>query len=252
MLKHGYRIRIFDTISFKRPIRYNPLAYVHNEENILKLVTTLVANTEGDGKGGDEFWERSGKLLCTALIAYIHCEAPVEEQNFATLLIFLGAVEVREDDEEFRNPVDLMFKALGRERLDSFMVRQYQLYRLAAGETTESILISCGIGLASFDIQKLREITAYDELQLDTSGDRKTALFLVMSDTDSTFDFLISMVYTQLFNLLHKKADDMYEGRLPAYVRCLTNEAANIGQIPNLEKLVVTIRNRETSTYLAL
>ena len=233
-------------------MRYNPFAYVHSEKDILKLVTTLMANTKGDGKSGDEFWEKSEKLLYTALIAYIHYEAPVEEQNFATLLTFLNAMEVREDDEEFQNPVDLMFEALERKKPDSFAVRQYRLYKLAAGKTAKSILISCGARLAPFDIQELREITAYDELQLDTLGDRKTALFLIMSDTDSTFNFLISMVYTQLFNLLCEKADDVYGGRLPVHVRCLIDEAANIGQIPNLEKLVATIRSREISACLVL
>lgn len=252
LLKHGYRIKIFNTINFKKSMRYNPFTYVHSEKDILKLVTTLMANTKGDGKSGDEFWEKSEKLLYTALIAYIHYEAPVEEQNFATLLTFLNAMEVREDDEEFQNPVDLMFETLERKKPDSFAVRQYRLYKLAAGKTAKSILISCGARLAPFDIQELREITAYDELQLDTLGDRKTALFLIMSDTDSTFNFLISMVYTQLFNLLCEKADDVYGGRLPVHVRCLIDEAANIGQIPNLEKLVATIRSREISACLVL
>mgnify|MGYP000832259178 FL=1 len=252
LLKHGYRIKIFNTINFKKSMRYNPFAYVHSEKDILKLVTTLMANTKGDGKSGDEFWEKSEKLLYTALIAYIHYEAPVEEQNFATLLTFLNAMEVREDDEEFQNPVDLMFEALERKKPDSFAVRQYRLYKLAAGKTAKSILISCGARLAPFDIQELREITAYDELQLDTLGDRKTALFLIMSDTDSTFNFLISMVYTQLFNLLCEKADDVYGGRLPVHVRCLIDECANIGQIPKLEKLVATIRSREISACLVL
>ena len=241
LLKHGYRIKIFNTINFKKSMRYNPFAYVHSEKDILKLVTTLMANTKGDGKSGDEFWEKSEKLLYTALIAYIHYEAPVEEQNFATLLTFLNAMEVREDDEEFQNPVDLMFEALERKKPDSFAVRQYRLYKLAAGKTAKSILISCGARLAPFDIQELREITAYDELQLDTLGDRKTALFLIMSDTDSTFNFLISMVYTQLFNLLCEKADDVYGGRLPVHVRCLIDEAANIGQIPNFRKIFTVL-----------
>lgn len=252
LLKHGYRIKIFNTINFKKSMRYNPFAYVHSEKDILKLVTTLMANTKGDGKSGDEFWEKSEKLLYTALIAYIHYEAPVEEQNFATLLTFLNAMEVREDDEEFQNPVDLMFEALERKKPDSFAVRQYRLYKLAAGKTAKSILISCGARLAPFDIQELREITAYDELQLDTLGDRKTALFLIMSDTDSTFNFLISMIYTQLFNLLCDKADDQYGGKLPVHVRCLIDECANIGQIPQLEKLVATIRSREISACLVL
>lgn len=252
LLKKGYRIKIFNTINFKKSMHYNPFAYIHSEKDILKLVTTLIANTKGDGKSGDEFWEKSEKLLYTALIAYIHYEAPVEEQNFATLLEFLNAMEVREDDEEYQNPVDLLFEALEKKKPHSFAVRQYRLYKLAAGKTAKSILISCGARLAPFDIQELREITAYDELQLDTLGDRKTALFLIMSDTDSTFNFLISMVYTQLFNLLCEKADDVYGGRLPVHVRCLIDEAANIGQIPNLEKLVATIRSREISACLVL
>lgn len=252
LLKHGYQIKIFNTINFKKSMHYNPFAYVHSEKDILKLVTTLIANTKGEGKGGDEFWEKSEKLLYTALIAYIHYEAPVEEQNFATLLEFLNSMEVREDDEEFQNPVDLMFEDLEKRKPDSFAVRQYRLYKLAAGKTAKSILISCGARLAPFDIQELREITAYDELQLDTLGDRKTALFLIMSDTDSTFNFLISMIYTQLFNLLCEKADDVYGGRLPVHVRCLIDEAANIGQIPQLEKLAATIRSRELSLCLVL
>ena len=252
LLKHGYRIKIFNTINFQKSMHYNPFAYVHGEKDILKLVTTLIANTKGEGKGGDEFWEKSEKLLYTALIAYIHYEAPVEEQNFATLLEFLNSMEVREDDEKFQNPVDLMFEDLEKRKPDSFAVRQYRLYKLAAGKTAKSILISCGARLAPFDIQELREITAYDELQLDMLGDRKTALFLIMSDTDSTFNFLISMIYTQLFNLLCEKADDVYGGRLPVHVRCLIDEAANIGQIPQLEKLAATIRSRELSLCLVL
>ena len=252
LLRHGYRIKIFNTINFQKSMHYNPFAYVHGEKDILKLVTTLIANTKGEGKGGDEFWEKSEKLLYTALIAYIHYEAPVEEQNFATLLEFLNSMEVREDDEEFQNPVDLMFEDLEKRKPDSFAVRQYRLYKLAAGKTAKSILISCGARLAPFDIQEIREITAYDELQLDTLGDRKTALFLIMSDTDSTFNFLISMIYTQLFNLLCEKADDVYGGRLPVHVRCLIDEAANIGQIPQLEKLAATIRSRELSLCLVL
>ena len=252
LLKHGYRIKIFNTINFKKSMHFNPFAYIHSEKDILKLVTALIANTKGDGKSNDEFWEKSERLLYTALIAYIHDEAPVEEQNFATLLEFLNAMEVREDDEEFQNPVDLMFEALEKRKPNSFAVRQYRLYKLAAGKTAKSILISCGARLAPFDIQELREITAYDELQLDTLGDCKTALFLIMSDTDSTFNFLISMIYTQLFNLLCEKADDVYGGRLPVHVRCLIDEAANIGQIPNLEKLVATIRSREISACLVL
>ena len=233
-------------------MHYNPFAYIHSEKDILKLVTTLIANTKGEGKGGDEFWEKSEKLLYTALIAYIHYEAPKSEQNFTSLLELLNAMEVREDDEEFQNPVDLMFEDLNRKKPNTFAYRQYRLYKLAAGKTAKSILISCGARLAPFDIAELREITAYDELELDTLGDRKTALFLIMSDTDATFNFLISMIYTQLFNLLCEKADDVYGGRLPVHVRCLIDEAANIGQIPNLEKLVATIRSREISACLVL
>ena len=251
-LKKGYRIKIFNTINFKKSMHYNPFVYIHSEKDILKLVTTLMTNTRGEGKGGDPFWDKAEKLLLTSLIAYIHYEAPVEEQNFATLLEFLNIMEVREDDEEFQNPVDLMFEDLAKEKPDHFAVRQYRLYKLAAGKTAKSILISCGARLAPFDIAELREITAYDELELDTLGDRKTALFLIMSDTDSTFNFLISMVYTQLFNLLCEKADDVYGGRLPVHVRCLIDECANIGQIPNLEKLVATIRSREISACLVL
>ena len=233
-------------------MHYNPFVYIHSEKDILKLVTTLMTNTRGEGKGGDPFWDKAEKLLLTSLIAYIHYEAPAEEQNFATLLEFLNIMEVREDDEEFQNPVDLMFEDLAKQKPDHFAVRQYRLYKLAAGKTAKSILISCGARLAAFDIAELREITAYDELELDTLGDRKTALFLIMSDTDSTFNFLISMVYTQLFNLLCEKADDVYGGRLPVHVRCLIDECANIGQIPNLEKLVATIRSREISACLVL
>ena len=252
LLKKGYRIKIFNTINFQKSMHYNPFAYIHSEKDILKLVTTLIANTKGEGKGGDEFWEKSEKLLYTALIAYIHYEAPRSEQNFASLLELLNAMEVREDDEEFQNPVDLMFEDLTRKKPNTFAYRQYRLYKLAAGKTAKSILISCGARLAPFDIAELREITAYDELELDTLGDRKTALFLIMSDTDATFNFLISMIYTQLFNLLCEKADDVYGGRLPVHVRCLIDEAANIGQIPNLEKLVATIRSREISACLVL
>ena len=252
LLKKGYRIKIFNTINFQKSMHYNPFAYIHSEKDILKLVTTLIANTKGEAKGGDEFWEKSEKLLYTALIAYIHYEAPKTEQNFASLLELLNAMEVREDDEEFQNPVDLMFEDLNRKKPNTFAYRQYRLYKLAAGKTAKSILISCGARLAQFDIAELREITAYDELELDTLGDQKTALFLIMSDTDSTFNFLISMVYTQLFNLLCEKADDVYGGRLPVHVRCLIDEAANIGQIPNLEKLVATIRSREISACLVL
>ena len=252
LLKKGYRIKIFNTINFQKSMHYNPFAYIHSEKDILKLVTTLIANTKGEAKGGDEFWEKSEKLLYTALIAYIHYEAPKTEQNFASLLELLNAMEVREDDEEFQNPVDLMFEDLNRKKPNTFAYRQYRLYKLAAGKTAKSILISCGARLAPFDIAELREITAYDELELDTLGDQKAALFLIMSDTDSTFNFLISMVYTQLFNLLCEKADDVYGGRLPVHVRCLIDEAANIGQIPNLEKLVATIRSREISACLVL
>ena len=252
LLKHGYRIKIFNTINFKKSMHFNPFAYIHSEKDILKLVTTLIANTKGDGKSGDEFWTKAETLLYTALIGYIHYEAPEEEQNFATLIEFINAMEVREDDEEFQNPVDMMFEDLKKRDPNHFAVRQYAKYKLAAGKTAKSILISCGARLAPFDIQELREITAYDELQLDTLGDQKTALFLIMSDTDSTFNFLISMIYTQLFNLLCEKADDLYGGRLPVHVRCLIDEAANIGQIPQLEKLVATIRSREISACLVL
>lgn len=252
LLKHNYNIKIFNTINFKKSMHYNPFAYIHSEKDILKMVTTLIANTKGDGKAGDEFWTKAETLLYCALIGYIHYEAPVEEQNFSTLIEFLNAMEVREDDEEFQNPVDLMFEALEKKKPNHFAVRQYKKYKLAAGKTAKSILISCGARLAPFDIQEVRDITAYDELQLDTLGDKKTALFLIMSDTDSTFNFLISMIYTQLFNLLCEKADDVYDGRLPVHVRCLIDEAANIGQIPNLEKLVATIRSREISACLVL
>lgn len=252
LLHYGYRIKVFNTINFKKSMHYNPFAYIHGEKDILKLVTTLMANTQGESKGGDQFWEKAEKLLYTALIAYIHYVAPKEEQNFATLITMLNAMEVREDDETFENPVDQMFKALEKKQPDHFAVRQYKLYKLAAGKTAKSILISCGARLAPFDIQELRDITAYDELQLDTLGDKRSALFLIMSDTDSTFNFLISMVYTQLFNLLCEKADDVYGGRLPVHVRCLIDECANIGQIPNLEKLVATIRSREVSACLVL
>ena len=252
MLKNGYKVRILNTINFKKSMHYNPFAYVHSEKDILKLVTTLMTNTKGEGSGGDPFWEKSERLLLTALIAYLHYEAPVEEQNFATLLEMLNTMQVLEDDEEYQNPVDLLFEELGKKKPNSFAVRQYKLYKLAAGKTAKSILISCGARLAPFDIQELRDLTMYDELQLDTLGDKKTALFLIMSDTDSTFNFLISMVYTQLFNLLCDKADDVYGGKLPIHVRCLIDECANIGQIPNLEKLVATIRSREISACLVL
>mgnify|MGYP000118260703 FL=1 len=252
MLKNGYKVKILNTINFKKSMHYNPFSYVHSEKDILKLVTTLMTNTKGEGSGGDPFWEKSERLLLTALIAYLHYEAPVEEQNFATLLEMLNTMQVLEDDEEYQNPVDLLFEDLGKKKPNSFAVRQYKFYKLAAGKTAKSILISCGERLAPFDIQELRDLTMYDELQLDTLGDKKTVLFLIMSDTDSTFNFLISMVYTQLFNLLCDKADDVYGGKLPIHVRCLIDECANIGQIPNLEKLVATIRSREISACLVL
>ena len=252
LLKNGYKLKILNTINFKKSMHYNPFAYVHSEKDILKLVTTLMTNTKGEGNGGDPFWEKSERLLLTALIAYLHYEAPVEEQNFATLLEMLNTMQVMEDDEEYQNPVDLLFEDLAKTKPNSFAGRQYKLYKLAAGKTAKSILISCGARLAPFDIQELRDLTMYDELQLDTLGDKKTALFLIMSDTDSTFNFLISMVYTQLFNLLCDKADDVYGGKLPIHVRCLIDECANIGQIPNLEKLVATIRSREISACLVL
>ena len=252
LLKNGYKLKILNTINFKKSMHYNPFAYVHSEKDILKLVTTLMTNTKGEGSGGDPFWEKSERLLLTALIAYLHYEAPVEEQNFATLLEMLNTMQVLEDDEEYQNPVDLLFEDLGKKKPKSFAVRQYKLYKLAAGKTAKSILISCGARLAPFDIQEVRDATMYDELELDKLGDRKTALFLIMSDTDSTFNFLISMVYTQLFNLLCDKADDVYGGKLPVHVRCLIDECANIGQIPNLEKLVATIRSREISACLVL
>ena len=264
--RNNYKIKIFNTINFKKSMHYNPFAYIHSEKDILKLVTTLITNTKGDGKSGDEFWTKAETLLYCALIGYIHYEAPPEEQNFTTLLEFINAMEVREDDEEYKNPVDRMFEELEVEKPNHFAVRQYKKYSLAAGKTAKSILVSCGARLAPFDIAELREITMYDELELDTLGDKiflnekdkkdkrfqKTALFLIMSDTDSTFNFLISMIYTQLFNLLCEKADDVYGGRLPVHVRCLIDEAANIGQIPNLEKLVATIRSREISACLVL
>ena len=256
--RNNYKIKIFNTINFKKSMRYNPFAYIHSEKDILKLVTTLIANTKGEGKSGDDFWQKAETLLYTAIIGYIWYEAPVEEQNFATLIEFISASEVREEDESFQNPVDLLFEALEKEKPNHFSVRQYKKYKLAAGKTAKSILISCGARLAPFDIQELRDLTAYDELELDTLGDknknddRKSALFLIMSDTDSTFNFLISMIYSQLFNLLCEKADDVYGGKLPVHVRCLIDEAANIGQIPNLEKLVATIRSREISACLVL
>ena len=252
LLKNGYKLKILNTINFKKSMRYNPFAYVHSEKDILKLVTTLMTNTKGEGSGGDPFWEKSERLLLTALIAYLHYEAPVEEQNFATLLEMLNTMQVLEDDEEYQNPVDLLFEELAKKKPNSFAGRQYKLYKLAAGKTAKSILISCGARLSPFDIQEVRDATMYDELELDKLGDRKTALFLIMSDTDSTFNFLISMIYTQLFNLLCDKADDVYGGKLPIHVRCLIDECANIGQIPNLEKLVATIRSREISACLVL
>ena len=252
LLKNSYKVRILNTINFKKSMHYNPFSYVHSEKDILKLVTTLMTNTKGEGSGGDPFWEKSERLLLTALIAYLHYEAPVEEQNFATLLEMLNTMQVLEDDEEYQNPVDLLFEDLAKTKPNSFAGRQYKLYKLAAGKTAKSILISCGARLAPFDIQELRDLTMYDELQLDTLGDKKTALFLIISDTDSTFNFLISMIYSQLFNLLCDKADDVYGGKLPVHVRCLIDECANIGQIPQLEKLVATIRSREISACLVL
>ena len=252
LLKNGYKIRTMNTINFHKSMRYNPFAYIHEEKDILKLVTTLMTNTKGEGQGGDPFWDKAERLLLTSLIAYLHYEAPAEEQNFATLLEMLNTMQVSEDDEDYQNPVDLLFEDLAKKKPNSFAGRQYKLYKLAAGKTAKSILISCGARLAPFDIQELRDLTMYDELQLDTLGDKKTALFLIMSDTDSTFNFLISMVYTQLFNLLCDKADDQYGGKLPVHVRCLIDECANIGQIPNLEKLVATIRSREISACLVL
>lgn len=252
LLENGYRIKIFNTINFKKSMHYNPFAYIHSEKDILKLVTVLIANTKGDGKGGDDFWMKAETLLYTALIGYIHFEAPEEEQNFTTLLEMLNAMEVREDDEDFKNPVDLMFEELESHKPRHFAVRQYKKYKLAAGKTAKSILVSCGARLAPFDIEEVREITSYDELQLDTLGDQKTVLALIMSDTDATFNFLLAMIESQMFNLLVEKADDKYRGRLPVHVRCLLDEAANVGQIPNLEKLVATIRSREISACLIL
>ncbi len=252
LLKHGYKVKIFNTINFDKSQHYNPFAYVRSDNDILKLVNTLIANTKGDGKAGDEFWQKAETLLYCALIGYIHYEAPEEEQNFNTLLEFLNASDVREDDEDYENPVDMMMKELEEINPKHFAVRQYKKYKLAAGKTAKSILVSCGARLAPFDIDQVREITMYDELELDTLGDRKTALFLVMSDTDPTFNFLISMIYSQLFNLLCDKAYNVYKGRLPVHVRCLIDETANIGQIPNLEKLVATIRSREISACLFL
>ena len=252
LLKNGYKIRTMNTINFHKSMRYNPFAYIHEEKDILKLVTTLMTNTKGEGQGGDPFWDKAERLLLTSLIAYLHYEAPAEEQNFATLLEMLHTMQVSEDDEDYQNPVDLLFEDLAKKKPNSFAGRQYKLYKLAAGKTAKSILISCGARLSPFDIQEIRDATMYDELELDKLGDRKTALFLIMSDTDSTFNFLISMIYSQLFNLLCDKADDVYGGKLPVHVRCLIDECANIGQIPQLEKLVATIRSREISACLVL
>lgn len=252
LLREGYKVKILNTINFKKSMHYNPFAYIRSEKDILKLVTTLIANTKGEGKAGDDFWVKAETLLYTALIAYIYYEAPEHEQNFTTLIEFINASEVREDDEEYKNNVDLMFDRLEEKDPQHFAVRQYKKYKLAAGKTAKSILISCGARLAPFDIGELRELTAYDELELDTLGDKKTALFIIISDTDATFNFLVSMCYTQLFNLLCDKADDVYGGRLPVHVRCLIDECANIGQIPNLEKLMATIRSREISACLVL
>lgn len=250
--KNGYKIKVLNTINFKKSMRYNPFSYIHSEKDVLKLVTCLMQNTKGEGKGSDPFWEKAEQLLYTALIGYIWLEAPEEEKNFNTLIEMINAMEVREDDEDFENQVDIIFRELKEKNPSHFAVRQYAKYRLAAGKTAKSILVSCGARLAVFDIAELREVTAYDELELDTLGDRKTALFLIMSDTDDSFNFLISMCYTQLFNLLCEKADDVYGGRLPVHVRCLIDECANIGQIPKLEKLIATIRSREISACLVL
>ncbi len=252
LLRFGYKLKIFNTINFQKSMHYNPFVYIHSEKDILKFVNTLIANTKGDGKSGDDFWVKAEVLLYTALIGYIHYEAPEEEQCFSTLIEMINSMEVREDDEDFQNPVDILFAELEKEKPNHFAVRQYKKYKLAAAKTAKSILISCGARLAPFDIQELRDITAYDELELDKLGDRKTALFLIMSDTDSSLNFLISLIYSQLFNLLCEKADDVYGGRLPVHVRCLIDECANIGQIPNLEKLVATIRSREISACLIL
>ena len=252
LLKKGYKLKILNTINFSKSMHYNPFAYVHSEKDILKLVTTLMTNTKGEGSGGDPFWEKSERLLLTALIAYLHYEAPVEEQNFATLLEMLNTMQVLEDDEEYQNPVDLLFEELAKKKPNSFAGRQYKLYKLAAGKTAKSILISCGARLAPFDIKELRELMETDEMELDTIGDRKTALFVIISDTDDTFNFVVSILYTQLFNLLCDKADDEYGGRLPVHVRCLLDEFANIGQIPKFEKLIATIRSREISASIIL
>jgi len=250
--KNGYKIKVLNTINFKKSMHYNPFSYIHSEKDVLKLVTCLMQNTKGEGKGSDPFWEKAEQLLYTALIGYIWLEAPEEEKNFNTLIEMINAMEVREDDEDFENQVDIIFRELKEKNPNHFAVRQYAKYRLAAGKTAKSILVSCGARLAVFDIAELREVTSYDELELDTLGDRKTALFLIMSDTDDSFNFLISMCYTQLFNLLCEKADDVYGGRLPVHVRCLIDECANIGQIPKLEKLIATIRSREISACLVL
>ena len=253
LMRKGYEIRILNTINFKKSMHYNPFAYLHSEKDILKLVTTLIANTKGGNeKNGGDFWTQAEALLYSALIAYIHYEAPIEEQNFSTLLALVNAMETREDDEDFQNPVDLMFEALEKEKPDCFAVRQYKKYKLAAGKTAKSILISCGARLAPFDIQELRDLMAYDELALDTIGDKKTALFLIMSDTDTTFNFVLAMLQSQLLNLLCDKADDFYGGRLPVHVRLLLDEFANIGQIPNFDKLIATIRSREISAAIVL
>ena len=252
MLHYGYRLKILNTINFKKSMHYNPFAYIHSEKDILKVVTALIANTKGEGKAGDDFWVKAETLLYTALIGYIHYEAPVEEQNFSTLIEFINAMEVREDDEEFQNPVDLMFAELEKEKPQHFAVRQYKKYKLAAGKTAKSILISCGARLAPFDIAELRELMSYDEMEQDTIGDRKTALFVIISDTDDTFNFVVAIMYSQLFNLLCDKADDVYNGRLPVHVRCLLDEFANIGQIPKFDKLIATIRSREISASIIL
>ena len=252
LLKHGYKLKFFNTINFSKSMRYNPMAYIHSEKDVLKLVTALMTNTKGEGQGGDPFWDKAERLLLVSLIAYLHYEAPVEEKNFATLLEMLNTMQVSEDDETYQNPVDLLFEDLGKKKPKSFAVRQYKLYKLAAGKTAKSILISCGARLAPFDIKELRELMETDEMELDTIGDRKTALFVIISDTDDTFNFVVSILYTQLFNLLCDKADDEYGGRLPVHVRCLLDEFANIGQIPKFEKLIATIRSREISASIIL
>ena len=250
--RSDYRIKVLNTINFKKSMNYNPLAYIHSEKDILKLVNCLILNTKGEGKSNDPFWEKAETLLYTALIGYLYGVVPEEDRNFAMLVSMINAMEVREDDEDFKNPVDLMFEALEEREPEHFAVRQYKKFKLAAGKTAKSILISCAARLAPFDIAELRELTAYDELELDTLGDQKSALFIIISDTDDTFNFLVSLCYTQLFNLLCEKADDVYGGRLPVHVRCLIDECANIGQIPRLEKLMATIRSREISACLVL